>query len=208
MRLLSFFFFLLFFGFHAHAESPFFEQSRFANEPAGMWRWEEEDQCWFRIIDGVGSCGAWETGETGEVKDERLTMKDFADLLDGIDLDALSLSELRSLLRNILSRLGVDISGLDLSGYSADELRAMIRALIDRIELGTFDLDSFSLDDFLREYEDDVPARNGGNRAQGRRMHDIFYKPLIGCKNIFDERPGEIFGNVPCTSYPGIFTSE
>lgn len=47
---------------------------------------------------------------------------------------------------------------------------------------------------------------SGRGIGQGTRMHDIFYRPLIGgCSDIHDGREGEIFGEAPCTSYPDVF---
>lgn len=37
----------------------------------------------------------------------------------------------------------------------------------------------------------------------GTRMHDIFYKPIIGrCRSIYDFIDGGMFGPIPCTSHP------
>lgn len=240
MHLLSFFFLLSFISFlpKALAESPNFELSPFANEPAGAWRWEEEGQCWYRIVDGRGVCVNDQT-ENGRRKENEK---------EKTDIRTMSLSELQDQLREVLIDLEIDVSGYDLSGLSKYRVRSLLRDMPElsveeirsRLSSATSSTSSRVLDILHREdgeyvrsdrmqeildrepdSEDDelgsrareILNRNGGgffSSDNSPRMHEVFYKPLglFTCQNIYDEQEGDIFGPVPCTSYPGVFTEK
>lgn len=102
----------------------------------------------------------------------------------------------------------VDSNGFDFSGRDRDSGSGGFEFSGTDREFGGFELgeredpdrSNIGLIEYLRQHgtADAFADPNGGTR-----MHDIFYKPIIGrCRSIYDSIDGGMFGPIPCTSHP------
>lgn len=111
-----------------------------------------------------------------------------------------------------------DIRGLvaAISGFSGQELDQLLIALEERFgrlnprinpERLSAMIDAILLEDvrFSRSPRP-LDPREEVIRRNGLFPEDVLSNPVTsGCSSIRDQRPGKIFGPVPCTSYPDVF---
>ncbi|MBT4120110.1 MAG: hypothetical protein HOG89_04170 [Candidatus Peribacter sp.] len=104
--------------------------------------------------------------------------------------------------------VNTDFDGFNFSGRDRDSDSGGFDFSREEREFGGFEIgereeedrSNIGLINYLRQHGTaDAFADPDG----GTRMHDIFYKPIMGrCQSIYDSIDGGMFGPIPCTSHP------